>query len=416
MVTFLDFDLHISADRSDPPMYFAEVTYSPAGTSSSLPLTLPWKNEEEKLKLLLKLELAVTRAQGFRKDRSKLLVSAEEKTLQEFGSVVFDAVFRKSKEISELYSKSLAKVSGPNQALRLKLRVKTPDLEVLPWEYVYDSERDDFVCLEEKLPMVRFLDGEASAPVQINGPLRILGMIADTRSDSIDAEKEKQRIVEVFSRASAVHHQFEWVLGGTLADLFQKLKSEGPWHIFHFIGHGGTEAFRHEGVTVTAGYVVMNDGEGGSVDVSARDLARVLRSSNLRLAIMNCCESGRGTGAANLGATLVQTARIPTVVAMQFPISGKGASRFSDQFYSALLQGESVENALTQARNFILTSDKSMEWGIPVLFTRTKAAAICKPLPPKPAAPLAAAAEIAAPQGAPLTEAQRELRRIWGTR
>ena len=414
MVTFSDFDLAIwrEGDR-----YMAEVRGSPAGSSRRVPLIWPFRDAHHQL--LLQLELAVTRAHGYR----GLLMSNEEKTLREFGSEVFKAVFRGSQEISDLYSKSLSQVSGPDRALRLKLRVEPPELAVLPWEYVYDREgRDDFVCLEEKLPMVRFLEGEAAMDFQVEGPLRILGMIANPKPDSgIDPEKEKKRIRDVFAN-SAGDYEFQWVQGGTLGDLYQKLKEDSPWHVFHFIGHGGTESFKQDEVTTTVGYVLMHDGQGGSVQVYAKRLARVLRSSNLRLAIMNCCDSGRGAGVSSLGGTLVQQARIPTVVAMQFHISDDGATRFSDQFYRALIKGESVENALTQARNFILAGNEStMEWGIPVLFTRTDPSGVCIPgrqtkPPTERVQPMKPPPPAAAPGPTPLTDAEKALRRIWGAR
>lgn len=419
MVKYLDFDLQISREGD---RYVAQVRDSPAGSSPRVPLN--WPFTEEHHSLLLQLELAVTRAHGYRGG----LMSNDEKTLRQFGSSVFNAVFRDAPGIFNLYSQSLSQVAEPNLALRLKLRVDPPELSVLPWEYVYDAvSRDDFVCLEEKLPVVRFLEGESTRPIVVDRPLRILAMIANPApGGALDTEKERRRIDKVFQSAAGGEHEFRWVQGGTLEDLFRVLQ-DGPWDVFHFIGHGGTDAFDDNGVTKTVGYVLMHDGKGGAAKVYASRLARVFRQVNLRLAVLNCCDSGRGPGFSSLGATLVKSS-IPAVVAMQFPISDDGASRFSEEFYSSLLKGEPVEKALTQARNFIYVSeDSTLEWGIPVLFTRTgpsgifsRATAAAPMLPLRvrtaadsPAAPVVPASAAPAPA---LTDAQQELRRLWGDR
>lgn len=410
MVRYLDFDLQI---RKEGDRYLAQVHGSPAGTSDPVPLT--WPITEEHQTLLLQLELAVTRAHGYRRGP----VSNEEKTLRDFGIAVFDAVFSCESEISNLYAQSLAMVDGPELALRLKLRVDPPELAVLPWEYVYDRTRhDDFVCLEEKLPMVRFLKVNATEPIISDGPLRILAMIANPDPGSmLDTEKERRRIDKVFESAS-MEHEFRWVQGGTLEDLYRVLQ-EGHWDVFHFIGHGGTDAYLQDDVIQTVGYVLMHDGLGGIAKVYADKLARVLRTGSLRLAVFNCCDSGRGPGFSSLGARLVRTS-VPAVVAMQFPISDDAASRFSEQFYRALIKGDAVEKALAQARNFIYASeDSTLEWGIPVHFTRTGASGVFNPPPPGAIAPIkvrAADPDAAAPVVAPVvTDAQRELRRLWGS-
>jgi CHAT domain len=88
------------------------------------------------------------------------------------------------------------------------------------------------------------------------------------------------------------------------------------------------------------------------------------------LAVLNCCDSGRGGGGfLSVGATLVNSG-VPLAVAMQFAITDGAAARFAGQFYSSLTAGHSVEQALTIARQFIRLQS-NVEWGIPVLYTRT---------------------------------------------
>jgi hypothetical protein len=412
-VTYKDFDLQI---RREGDRYVAQVHDSPAGASQQVPLRWPFRGEH--WELLLRLEIAVLRTHGVR----GALMSKEEKTLQEFGSDVFRAVFRESGEISELFSQSLAAVEPPEFALRLKLRVEPPELALLPWEYVYDASArmDRFLCLEEKLPLVRFLVGKRM-PFQPVWPLRVLVMVSNLRLPEwvdVNAQDELDRMQEAFSSVPSDWVKFERLVGGTIDNLFDRMR-EGPWHIFHFIGHGGTDlVVDDEGNKHVVGYVVMHNGRGGVRKVYARELGKILEDGRVHLAVLNCCDSGRGSGYSNTGAALVKSS-VPLAIAMQFPISNNAASRFSGQFYKSLVGGASIEAALTAGRRFVHV-DSNLEWGIPVLFTRDSPFAMFGQEAPPPAQQPMVAAPLpgsdpprAADEKPELTEAQKEFRRMW---
>jgi hypothetical protein len=161
------------------------------------------------------------------------------------------------------------------------------------------------------------------------------------------------------------------VRGGSRDDLFDLMQQES-WHVFHFIGHGGTERYvDSDGQSRSRGFVVMQDGYGAADKVSGSELGLMLEGSgSLRLAVLNCCDSGRGSsGFSNVGTALV-TSGVPMAVAMQFAISNGAAVRFASMFYKSLVLGETVERALTVARRY-MRNESNVEWGIPVLFTRS---------------------------------------------
>jgi hypothetical protein len=212
--------------------------------------------------------------------------------------------------------------------------------------------------------------------VRVERPLRILGMIANPGSEEwprLDAEVERERIEQSLQDVPKAAIHFEWVRGGRLDDLFEMMQHP-PWHIFHFIGHGGTERYLESGGQPrNRAFVVMQDGRGGSTRVSGSDLAVALDDGvgHLRLAVLNCCDSGRGSsGFSSIGATLVASSTVPLAIAMQFAISNGAAARFAGMFYKTLVAGQPVERALTVARRFV-RGQSTVEWGIPVLFTRS---------------------------------------------
>jgi hypothetical protein len=416
MPDYKDFDLHIwrEGDR-----YFGEVKDSPAGASDRVLLRWPFGTEPHEV-LLLKLENAILKGRGYRAGP----ISGEEKILRQFGAEVFKAVFRDSEEIARKFVASLEMLEKENDTgLRLNLRVDPPELAMLPWEYVFDesSRVDEYLCLKNRSPLVRFLGGSGAAGrFQVEGPLRVLGMIANPGGEweVLDTEAERRRIDEALSDPDdippgSVH--FRWVQGGTSDDLFN-LMQRGPWHIFHFIGHGGTERYvDSSGEYRSEGYVVMEDGLGGAVKVSASHLGLTLEDGNVRLAVLNCCESARGTNFSSAGAALVKSG-VPMVIAMQFAITDVAASRFAAMFYKSLIGGQTVEHALTVARRYMRLRS-NVEWGIPVLFTRSGACVLFngRVTPPDPVA-TGAALRVPTEAMSRRTQAQEEFRRLWERR
>ena len=62
----------------------------------------------------------------------------------------------------------------------------------------------------------------------------------------------------------------------------------GPWHVFHFVGHGGFDTHADEGV------VVLTGEDGYAHYLYATQLGRLLADHrSLRLVFLNACESAR---------------------------------------------------------------------------------------------------------------------------
>jgi len=152
------------------------------------------------------------------------------------------------------------------------------------------------------------------------------------------------------------------------------------------------------------------------VKVSASHLGIMLEGDgSLRLAVLNCCESARGGPFSSAGAALVNSG-VPMAVAMQFPISNGAAARFAGMFYRSLVTGQPVERAMTVGRQF-MRIESNVEWGIPVLFTRSGSCVLFEVEPHAQASeepdntPSRAAAATARPPRN--SNAQEELRRLF---
>jgi hypothetical protein len=76
-----------------------------------------------------------------------------------------------------------------------------------------------------------------------------LGMVASPRDlDPLDVEHEKGLMDEAIEDLQANGLvELSWLEGDTWRDLLRAMRREGPWHIFHFVGHGDFDLTAQEG-------------------------------------------------------------------------------------------------------------------------------------------------------------------------
>src|SRR5690606_5452943 len=115
-------------------------------------------------------------------------------------------------------------------------------------------------------PIIRYVElPRVIQPLAVSGPLRILGMIASPNDlPALDVERERQRVVEAVKGLQANGLvELTWLEGQTWQALQRALR-RGPWHIFHFIGHGSFNRSRDEGE------IALADEQGRSYRFGAR--------------------------------------------------------------------------------------------------------------------------------------------------
>lgn len=356
---YLDFDVEIR--EGDPQGYFVAV-HSPAGEAEEQ-MRFPF--DKRQLRDRLKdLEIALLRSGGTRRS-----LSSEEQTVQDFGRSLFEALL--VGKVGTCYYRSMDQAQQQGKGLRLKLHVQPPNLTVLPWEFLYDPERDEYLCFSRDTPIVRYTDlRQPISRLTVAPPLRILGMVVSPRDlDPLDVEHEKGLMDEAIEDLQAKGlMELTWLEGDTWRDLQRAMRRGGPWHIFHFVGHGDFDVSAREGLIAFA-----EERTGRRHLLRSRDLARLLDGHRyLRLAFLNSCEGARGSEGdpfSGTAATLVRRG-IPAVVAMQYQITDSAAIEFSSAFYESLADGLPVDAAVTEAR-VAVSMDSMLEWGTPVLFMRS---------------------------------------------
>ena len=358
---YLDFEIEIGLGEGR--IYPVAVVRSAAGEARE---TMQFPFDELALEnQLLALQNALLRSGG--KRRQMLL--PEEQTVQKFGRALFHALFRE--EVGKRYAVSQQVAFHQGKGLRLKLRILSPELAALPWEFLYDPGGSEYLCLSSTTPIVRYLElAQPPHPLLVTPPLSILGVISSPQDlPELDIGREKQRLEEAIADLRA-HGLVEltWLQGQSWYHL-QRAMRQGPWHILHFIGHGGFDARTDEGL------VALENEEGKAYLLSATLLGRLLADHrSLRLVVLNACEGARGSehDIFSSSATILVRRGIPAVLAMQYEITDRAAIELSRAFYEALADGMPVDTAVSEARKAISFGiTNTLEWGTPVLYTRS---------------------------------------------
>ncbi len=172
-----------------------------------------------------------------------------------------------------------------------------------------------------------------------------------------------------------------------------------PCYVVHFDGHGaygrlcskdGCETMNEPdarrcsaceaplGRVVAQTYLCFCNDEGLNHFVDAQTLRSLLVSSDIRLGVFSACQTAlvttvqvqqpqlRTTIDATLATALV-TGQVPAVVAMPFSLQDDLSPTFVSHFYESLVNGRTLEEALSRARQAML-STRQKSWFIPVLY------------------------------------------------
>jgi len=294
--------------------------------------------------------------------------------VRRFGQELFDALFNGS--LRAAFDKSWKHAQQAERGMNILLDLP-PSLLALPWEFLFDKDRGDFLVLSRYSPIVRYTTITQPRRVSLHTgwPLRIALVLATPQADGhyspLDVAKEAERIRAALGsliRMGAV--QLDVVEGAnTLRKLAARLRSK-PYHILHFVGHGGFDPVAEEGA------LVFEDEQRQGRLIGSQSLGRLLRDAHsVRLVFLNAC---RGTVAdetdpfSSAASGLVRVG-LPAVIAMQFEISDAGGVALAREFYAALSDGLPVQAALGEARKALAVEcPDSLEWATPVLFTHLR--------------------------------------------
>ncbi len=313
---------------------------------------------------------------------------------RQVGERLFDALLKN--QALSLYERSLDLLEGEDDAsFRMELIFDPKDpqiapLQALPWELLRQPGTPEFVALDRRRSIVRYLI--VPSPVSAAVPpkkLRILAVAADPRlrgTRPLNLEGELQNLRSAVAGSERL--ELVELPHATIGALRQSLV-EQEFHVLHFLGHGG----RHE---ETGEQVLFFERELRQADpVSGADLMNKLAGfPRLRLVVLNACESGLSPEGsddvpfnplAGVAGSLV-LGGMPAVIAMRKPVSDPAAISFSRVFYRRLASGDRIDAAVVEGRQEIHSRNRDDdEWATPMLFLRTATGELypARDLPPE---------------------------------
>lgn len=297
---------------------------------------------------------------------------------KKLGTLLFQTAFHGA--VLACYDLSVDHARRSRTELRIKLEFADPSVARLPWELMYDPRKSEFVA--HRRPIVRNVRRSEVTGVleNVGAPLRILGMVAAPRdltklNHDLEVGYVNDALQPLIASGDVVLH---WVEGGTLRDLEEVLRKRGPangddkshghgpWHIFHFIGHGGYDEER------AMGFLALEPEPGARqhYKLYADDLATKLATNQaaLRLVLLNSCDGATNDGNSfSSAAETLARQGIGGVLAMQALIEDHAAIEFAQTFYSSVVDRLAVDAAATEART-ALKRVQGLAWAKPALY------------------------------------------------
>jgi tetratricopeptide (TPR) repeat protein len=277
----------------------------------------------------------------------------------EMGQRLFTALFAEE---------TPARAAWDARPKRILLVTEDPDLDALPWEYLYGP--DGFIVLD--VALVRGLPPANEIPTHFRGrqpspdlsstPLHIVAVPSNPIDPAIarlDIKGEWTRLKDSLTGLDMAI-RLERARPPTLEQT-RRLTANQRNRVVHFMGHGGRSS---------AEACLIFEKDNGAPDlVTARDFTRRLEDTAFLVTLNACASAAPGaTEFANLSRALAERG-VPYTLGMRSPIPDDDAKAFSQTFYGELARGSSVENALRQARNTLADSRNAWAVGIPVLYT-----------------------------------------------
>ena len=283
-------------------------------------------------------------------------------SLTQFGKRLFRTVFQSS--VATLYERLSNR--------RLRIQFAAESLAAMPWELLHNGTR--FLALGGGISISRDLTGPLrEAQPQLDSPFRILLTISSPSGLlAIDRDAERRTVEEaVAPRLALGLLQLDVAADGTMATLRRMTRNaafEGrPYHAWHFAGHGRYDLDTRRSV------IAMTRESGAVHWVGGPELATIFDGSHaLKTVILKSCEGAQGD-VATQWCDLVPSfldGGAEAVVAMRFELSYGASCAFDREFYGAIADGNSLDEALAAARNGIIDQPDYTEWITPVIFRR----------------------------------------------
>jgi hypothetical protein len=254
---------------------------------------------------------------------------------------------------------------GQRRRLRFRLEIRDPDLIALPWEIMQREPGQPAMSLSPDLLFSRTTSEVEALPyLRTDQTLNILLVLG--HDDNLQLEQEAAILEQILEQRSFQGYapcNVKTLLQPTPQELIQELETKA-YNVFFYAGHGlpGPDG----------GLFLLRPG----MTLNGIEIAQVLTRSGLKLAVFNACWGAQPASshhqaipASSMAEVLIRHG-VPAVLGMRDQIADHESHSFIQAFTAALRSRKSIDEAVAEARQELLTLYKFNQpaWTLPVLY------------------------------------------------
>jgi CHAT domain-containing protein len=272
--------------------------------------------------------------------------------------------------------------------IRVRLLCVDEEMARWPWELVRialpATARLRYLFRDERFSLVRTVIDHR--PVDQPKERRKLVILTVDATKVVDDQELEPDFPEHLPQAAPLRRfDLRHPTKKTIDELIDQIADgEDPLDIFHFTGHGRPPRDGQAG-----SLVLYRDHDTGSEHYRGDELARQLQRAGTSLAFVNACYTDQAAPGDGPGIAQSLTGIVPVVIAIRDAVRDRDAKDFAETFYQWLLNGSTVDEAVTRGR---VALDESLPgWGYVVLYSRASSGRFLEPMPAAAEPALAAA-------------------------
>ncbi len=271
--------------------------------------------------------------------------------MRQIGALLYRRLF--SPEICQAFQATQRFAERQGLALRLKLAIDSTLMQ-LPWEYLYNPDVGEFLCLEGRLALTRHFN--AAPPRK---PFDWSDLVIYYTSAADDATPDVDFLMRLAEKNGITTRRL------ALATLENDATALTHVQIWHVQTTGGRDP-------ASGSYALRLSNRQPEQWLTPAKIARWLDPSAAIL--LGVIDGGtRATSdsyaASAVAAELVERQIIASAVTFQFPLDASLRKAFFQSFYRALSKQMGLDLAVSEGRRAIAEQGGIWEWGAPVLYS-----------------------------------------------
>ncbi|MBD2504463.1 CHAT domain-containing protein [Anabaena azotica] len=264
------------------------------------------------------------------------------------------------------FERSRGIAMGQHTLLRFRLEIRDPDLIALPWEIMQREPGQPAMSLSPDVLFSRTTtEVEALPYLRTDQALKVLLVLG--HDQNLQLQKEAAILEQTLLNGNHYHNyapcSVKTLIQPTPQELIQELETKA-YNVFFYAGHG------------------LPNPDGGllflrpQMSLNGIELAQALTRSAVKLAVFNACWGAQPAAinhqaipTSSLAEVLIRHG-VPAVLAMRDEIADRESHSFIQAFAEALRSRKSIDEAVAEARQELLTIYKYNQpaWTLPVLY------------------------------------------------